>query len=339
MSSVERFGIALRQFGNDVQCFIDESVHPSIKATTGIDMDDVEARVHAAIPPFDFRNGCAFFVIGIVFWECVSYVAKRSTPHLCGLFGHRRKYEKMSPSKQRAVRWSVAAWFQCSLTVPAVLYGMVYADGTPGTSWFAEGDYWNTAFDYQKYFLVWMCSYFVGECVFMYASSAADDDEAVAARDLYLHHLTGVVGPVSGLYLGGWPLIQCYVVCLAEATNPCNNLRVILSEFGAARDSALWIANGAAWLIAYVWFRLLLFSYLLFTKIAMCVPGFVCPDYVSDHPEGGFDRVVLRVQQALSWVFYALNLYWTVLIVKGVLVACGVMKRSPKKRRDETKED
>ena len=110
---------------------------------------------------------------------------------------------------------------------------------------------------------------------------------------MYLHHLAGVAGTAPGLYFGGWSFVQCYMTCLAEITNPCNQLRGLLTEFDE-REGKLWTFNGVAWGFIFFWFRTVFFSYMMFTKTMVCLDGFVCPDYMSGLE--GIDLVLMRFQ-------------------------------------------
>ena len=283
-------GQFLNQTGYMAQGIIDERIHPAIYAVTGIDMDDVQKRVFDSIEPFNAESGMRFLCRWTVIWFIIIAVSAWAIPYVISCISNeiRGIYDKASPFKRLMLACRILySPLHLSICIPAVFYGLIYADGKPGTSWFADEHYWITAYDYQKFFMVWMFAYFLAETVYMTFFLSYEPK----MMQVYMHHLISSIAILPGLYFGGWAFSQNYMVTLCEITNPCNNLRGLLLDIERP-GGFLWTFNGLVWLFFFFWFRTVLFTYLVFTKTMVCIDGFTCPDYQSSLE--GYDVLVMR---------------------------------------------
>ena len=116
------------------------------------------------------ENGLKFLFVWIFIWFIIISSSKFFTPYVLSILSRkwRETYDKSDDFKKLMISWHVNALVHLGIAIPTVFYGVIYADGKPGTSWFADEHYWHTAFDYQKYFIVWTCSYFLAEAAFMF---------------------------------------------------------------------------------------------------------------------------------------------------------------------------
>ena len=313
--------IFLNRTGYATQAFIDQRIHPVIYDVTGINMDDFQKQVHDSIPEFNYENAAWFILQWTVIWLVIIHASVMATPYLMSYASKdiRAVYDKASPFKRLMITCR-AIYSPLHLTIanPIIIYGFIYADGKAGTSWFADEHYWETAFDYQKYITIWMFAYVFAETVYIFLSMDYDPK----MNQVYAHHLISLVGCVPGIYFGGWVFSQNYLVCLSEITNPCNNIRGLLTDLEIP-NGKIYAVNAIVWFISFLWFRTISFTYIIFTKTAFCIDGFACPDYVSGVE--GTDMLIIWLCQLVSWSFWALNMVWTWQIGKGILVGAGLI--------------
>ena len=96
--------------------------------------------------------------------------------------------------------------------------------------------------------------------------------------ELLLHHCLTVPGCLASLYLGGHVFSLNFLNMFVEVPTLFVNLRSIMIMFNW-QDSIIYKANQIALLTGYFWFRILLCTYIFFTKIFFSVPGFSHYDY------------------------------------------------------------
>ena len=73
-----------------------------------------------------------FFIISASVW---------ATPHVINCLSKKVKaiYDRSSPFKRLMLACRILySPLHLSICIPAVIYGLIYADGKPGTSWFAD---------------------------------------------------------------------------------------------------------------------------------------------------------------------------------------------------------
>ena len=173
--------------------------------------------------------------------------------------------------------------------------------------------------------MVWMFAYFLAETCYTTFFMSYEPK----MKTVYMHHLISSIAILPGLYFGGWTFSQNFIVTLCEMTNPCNNLRGLLLDIERP-GNLIYEVNAVVWFFFFFWFRTVLFSYLVFTKMMFCMDGFECPDYQSMLE--GYDVLLMRFYQLLSWAFWGLNMVWTWEIFKAVMRMLGYL---PKKKKSE----
>ena len=81
-------------------------------------------------------------------------------------------------------------------------------------------------------------------------------------------------------------------------------------------------------MLTFFFFRVVILSYVVFTKTVFSIPGFVSYDMTSS-----LNRIELaffRLNQVLYVGFYLLNVFWFWMILKGLLQAVGIIAKPMK---------
>ena len=97
-------------------------------------------------------------------------------------------------------------------------------------------------------------------------------------KEMHISNALQVTMISMGYYFGGWPVIHCFMICLADVTDLCKNLVHILGELGY-KNTKYWVINRIVQLILTFWLKVVLLSYLMFTKTMYSVNGFDSIEY------------------------------------------------------------
>ena len=89
-------------------------------------------------------------------------------------------------------------------------------------------------------------------------------------------------------------------------TDLCKNLIHILGELGY-KNTKYWVANRIAQFILTFWLKVVLLSYVMFTKTMYSVDGFDSVEYTPAQGEL-IEKNLLKAWQAMVWCYYLLNL-------------------------------
>lgn len=90
---------------------------------------------------------------------------------------------------------------------------------------------------------------------------------------MLLHHGMFSFGICVMLYFGGSIFTMTYLTLLADMSNTCNHIRVAISSFDC-QHTLTYKLNGLAFAINFFVFRVIILSYVVFTKTVFSIPGF-----------------------------------------------------------------
>ena len=125
--------------------FIENSWHPFLKGSFGVDMDQVQAKVVDKLPPFDWEHSLKFTAVVVVFWFVMFLflhfvIIKPFFSALKGSFAWADAFDKLSWNKKCYFTSYVHGIVHAILSAFLGFYCVAYADGKPGTTWF-DGEY------------------------------------------------------------------------------------------------------------------------------------------------------------------------------------------------------
>lgn len=323
---------ASSQEGTILLRFLENSLHPWLNSTLSIDMDIVQAKVVASIPPFTLERALICTAAIALFWlACFLFLHFLVFKPFFAMF---RTLDWIEPVYQ--LNWKKQAYYTSfwhSIVHAAVsgllgVYCLAYADGKPGTTWLDTPEYQMTMYDIQKYSQLVSIGYLIYDLFFCIICSEESDSMA----DTYAHHFFAIAGASQACYIGGFLGSTCQLTWITEGSTPFVNLRTILSHHKLDKTT-LYVVNGLVMTLVFFVIRVCFYTYTICIK---CVEHCIInrdtfwPRY-EDHL-----KPFCYICMFLYVCMYGLNIFWFSKIFKGLLKALGIMKSS-KKRVDTDK--
>lgn len=143
------------------------------------------------------------------------------------------------------------------------------------------------------------------------------------------HHLVAIFIMVAILYVGGPFASVLFLSGTVELSNTCNHIRMITGDFLKDKESVFYKVNGFCFWLTFFMCRIVVLTYIAFTKFIFSMPGFAAPSLVEGLSTGQI--IVVRITQAFFIPFYGLNHYWHFLLFRGILGAIGILQKPTKK--------
>ena len=140
-------------------------------------------------------------------------------------------------------------------------YGMVYADGNPGTCYFYNYEYQAKMHDSQKYFNAMTGGYLIYDiifCTFVFKKDAL-------MMQTYGHHLAGIVGALASIQLDGYYGSIAHLTMFTEISTINVNIRVLLTLIGLG-DGLLYAVNGIMMTVVFFVSRVIGYTYVIIWK-------------------------------------------------------------------------
>lgn len=132
-------------------------------------MDYIQAYVYQTIPQLTFGQALLFFMYMMVVWFFSFLSFYLVTPVMIQFLGScfpiLNKFNSLDRVKKLQLTIILNASFVNMLLHAAVIYGLLYANGIKGKSWFNDNKYRETAYDFQIYTTLSMLAFFAVETI------------------------------------------------------------------------------------------------------------------------------------------------------------------------------
>lgn len=297
-----------------------------------VDMDKIQVWVHANTPAYSDERALKVVAASAFMWFIVFLICKNGTHAY--MVANRKKYTwvepyfAMTPQQVKTYISYIHAIVHAAFSVAGAVYGALYADGNPGTTWFNDHKYANTLWDIQKYLNLVSIGYLIYDGIFC---MVVFDTDALMMQT-YMHHVAGIMGNSFSILLDDGFGSIAQLTFITEFSTFFVNARFLLAQHKLSKTT-IYLVNGIFMTLSFFVVRIVYYTYILFFVYRDM--GLYDSERMKNYPE---NRVMMRQTCViLYFVMYGLQLFWFYKIFSGLMkVLMGGSKKAKTEEQKKT---
>ena len=292
----------------DIWLMLLKTCHSITKAITldYVDLDELQAHLLATIPEYTPKAEIAAVVLSTALWlyllMMLHFFIGVAMSHFRTTNAHAYRYRRWADRDKLLYSSYFAAVAAAIFTTLGGVYGLLYADGAEGTTWFHSTPYQKSMFNGQKYLNAIRCGYIIYDIMVLKLTSSGKADNM--SKQIVIHHALCFVAYLSAnaLHDGAGSISQ--LLHVSALLPGLANVGKLLIQHKMERIGAFTVFGRLY--EAYFVLATMLYTYLL--TIGHYRVGVFSVEYWKSYPKEMEPLLVLYF--LLMILMYGMHLHW-----------------------------